>query len=195
MERRGLLAVIATAAAGCQRPDAGDGPEPVVLDHFQGDIFLRETVREIADSAERIVATVGNAGHTAVVELTLFWVPRSDIDPAELTEAELLAAGYERVTETVRRVPRSDTRDVTFERSLPADAAGYYVRWRNLTYGATVVNRGAAGDVVVELVDTTDMDRQSVLAQRTVALAADERRHVAFRTRERFERFRVDTSA
>jgi hypothetical protein len=193
--RRHVLAVAGTLLAGCASWPR-DRPAPTVGDHLQGDITVVDTTRRIRlDAPDEFMATVRNDGSDSAVALSLYWVPRPDADPAEKSHRELQAAGYDRATERIVSVPGGDRRTVTFEASFPADAAGYYVRYHVLTYGASVTNQGAAGAVRVILVDTTDMRNQRHLASKTMRFDAGERRVVTVRTRARFETFRIDAEA
>lgn len=194
--RRELLAAAGTAAvAGCPAAGGFDEPRPAVGEHVQGEFSVVDTAHRVRlDAADEFVATLANDGYDAAVAVTLYWVPRPDATPEGKTSRELLAAGYEEAGEQVVRVSGVGRRSVAFERTMPADVAGYYVRYHSLTYGARVRNRGASGPVVVTLVDTTDMSDQRPIARRTVGMEAGERRVVTFRTRERFESFRVDAS-
>jgi hypothetical protein len=182
--------------AGCSGLSGGpfqSGPDPVVRDHVRGNVRVTET-RQVFDLGgdEHIRALVTNTGIDAEVGLALFWVPRLGLDPEGKTREQLREMGYELVTERVFDLPSGTERTIRFDAVVPDDVAGYYVRKNNRTFGGVIENRGDAGAVAVQLVGTTDMDNQRVLADRTVELAAGEQRTVSFTTDERYDMFRID---
>lgn len=201
MRRRRVVAGcagIVTGLAGCGAfstgPDAG--PRPTVRDHVRGDPTVTRTERRFAiDGPQRIVVDVRNDGHDADVELAVYWVPTVDASPEGRSHEELLSAGYRLGVRRRISLAGGASETVVFEAEQPADAAGYYVRRRNLTYGAIVENRGGAGPVTATLVDTSSMDDQRVLDTRVASFDAGERRPVLFTSEEDFEYFRVDVSA
>ena len=199
MERRRWLATLAGVAgtlAGCSAPLAsGAGPSPVVVDHVRGRVTVTETSRtHVLGGGSRIEATVTNAGHPATVDVTLYWVPELGLDPEGVSDRGLRQLGYVSAVTERLQVGRGAEQTVTFEASQPSDAVGYYVRADNWTFGALVENRGDAGRVRAELVDTTDMSAQAVVARQTVAMEAGAQRPVTFVTSEAFESFRVDVA-
>ncbi|MFB6233472.1 MAG: hypothetical protein ABEH61_04360 [Haloarculaceae archaeon] len=199
MRRRRVLGLCVTgfgaATSGCavRRGPFGGGPDPTVVDHVRGDVRVTETTRVFELGGEEYIrAVVENTGIDAEVSLALFWVPELGLDPEGKSRARLREMGYELVTERVLALPGGEERTVRFDVSMPERVAGYYVRKNNRTFGGVIENRGEAGRVTVQLVDTTDMDDQRVLATRTVHMDAGERRTVTLRTGERYEMFRID---
>lgn len=202
--RRRYLGLVAAAStgglAGCGafETTAPDGPRPEVGEHVQGDISLAETRRVLQFDSEGVIRVVlANDGVEATVDTTLYWVPTVEpaIDPNEASAEALEAAGYRPQGTTRTTVPAGGTATLSFPNDPDGPVAGYYVRYRNLTYGAVVTNRGTAGEIRCSLVDTTDLADQRTVATRTLDVAAGGERTVRFQTSARFETFRVDATA
>lgn len=195
MDRRRFCALLAAGAtAGCGT--LSGGPDPVVLDHVRGDVAVAETSRVFEiDGGESIRVVVENSGIDAEVGIAIFWVPSVDLDFEGLSPAQLRRRGHEPVARRDVRLQSGERRVLRFDLARPPDVAGYYVYKNNRTFGAVVENQGGAGSVTVQLVDTTDMADQRVLVERTIDMAAGERRQVTFTTRERYDMFRVDAFA
>jgi hypothetical protein len=197
----GLVAATSTvglAGCGAFETTAPNGPRPDVGEHVQGDISLAETRRVLQFDNEGIIRVVlANEGIEATVDTTLYWVPTVEpsIDPNEATAEALEDAGYRPQDTTRTTVPAGRTATLSFPKDPDGPVAGYYVRYRNLTYGAVVSNKGTAGEVRCSLVDTTDLANQRTVATRTLDLAAGTERTVRFQTTARFETFRVDATA
>jgi hypothetical protein len=76
----------------------------------------------------------------------------------------------------------------------PADALGFFLKARNLTYGAEIGNAGGRGRITAILVDTTDLGDTRELGRKSVTLPVQGTVDVLFRAPETFETFRVDVS-